>query len=148
MKHLISKLQQGNNLPTAPRAEIRYNNGKTNHRIVKTQDKTFAKVYPEIDIKKVIANDKLFPSTIEQHIYRNISPQLNDTAYIETPGRDNPFTNVFPRRVLKHTGLFTQRFSYPNGPIGGRYWSGKKINPQEFQILKRRFNTAWNINSK
>lgn len=145
---LIPKYQLAGKLPTAPKVEDRYKEGTKKQKTVQEKDQTFSRIYPLREIKTVIANDNLFPSKIEQQIYQGITPEINDTVYIETTGHNNPFVTILPRRAMKQSGLYTNTYSRPNGPLSGRYWPGIRTNKGEFEILKRRFNTAWNINSK
>lgn len=115
------KLQQGNKLPTAPKAEDRY------------KDSYKSWNWPQY--KEVTAGSILFPGAkISQTI------EGSDTTYRETPPRF-PFVKVVSRTAKNSAKTINWR----NLITGQTYPEVKRGNSLEYETLKRRFNTAWNL---
>ena len=106
-------------LPTAPKAEDRYKNGfrKTNGDPYVDHKIKFS----GSNVKAVIADTpyNIIPAAITQQITKD-----GDTIYTETPEYKRFSFRLFP---VKRNASF--------------------LNPKgnEYEILKRRFNTAWNL---
>ena len=139
-KNPVERFQQGRNLPTAPKAEKRfrkssYNTTKEGNRetaTITSQTFGYSRNWPYFRQ----------PATIQRII------EGGDTAFVETP-EHHIFTKVKPRTALKSGNVYVEYnpkydknyslegqantvFNYP-------------ITPQEYETLKRRFNTAWNL---
>lgn len=122
----VQKFQNAGNLPTAPKAEDRYKNGR---RIWK------APYYKEVSSASNIFGDA-FASKIAMEVNNN-----NDTTFYETPGRWLP-VKFKTRQATKKNQNFRTISWYP-----GQSTEESKtiiIDP-EYETLKRRFNTAWNL---
>ena len=142
----IQKFQNAGNLPTAPKAKDRYAEGKRQSAITKGgryggRDK--------IEIKQVVGKKPgIFGSSpiIRQMVlHSTVSPSYNDTTYLEIPERKNPLVERKLRGIEKHPSVFKTYYSnvYPFfGDILPDLGSGTK---EEYETLKRRFNTAWNL---
>jgi len=79
------------------------------------------------------------PALISQIIkYSNVSPTYNDTIYTESPER----STLVSRRLRS-----ASRTNVPFvGPWYGDGWGFRHSNSKdEYQILQRRFNTAWDL---
>lgn len=141
-----SFMQQGKNLPTAPKAENRYAEGKRQSNIIKGgryggKDK--------VEIKQVVGKKPgIFGSSpiIRQMVlHSTVSPSYNDTTYLEVPERKSPLVERKLRGIEKHPSVFKTYYSnvYPFfGDILPDLGSGTK---EEYETLKKRFNTAWNL---
>lgn len=123
----IERFQKGKILPTAPRAEDRYKNGRKDSvaylGIPMNTGTPVDNTYYGESIKQVSTPNR---AKIRQHILFRHSPYNNDTIYTEVPEHTKrlpilPPVNIIPRREI----------SYAKTP--------------EYEILKRRFNTAWNL---
>lgn len=117
----IPFMQKGKDLPTAPKAEDRYKEGRREFTIVYPYDRLkygFSATQP---IRKVHKGSASISEIIKN--YEDGTPA--DTMYYEIPNH-LPFVEVKPRYA----------FSYSNNLYSR--------NP-EYEILKRRFNTAWNL---
>lgn len=142
----ISFMQQGKNLPTAPKAEDRYRGGQ---RVsVETKGGRYGG-NDRMEIKEVQGKKPgMFGSVpfIRQTVlHSSVSPDYNDTTYIEVPERKNFLVERKLRGVEKHPSVFKTYYSnvYPFfGSILPDLGSGTK---EEYETLKRRFNTAWNL---
>lgn len=141
----IPFMQQGKNLPTAPKVEDRYKNSKRHQTSYKykgvTSDST--------NIKQVISEKPtLFgnPAVIRQVVNYGRYPYNNDTTYIEIPEISNPFTKRKIRATNKHIGVLKDYYSHVI-PYFGQLLPDSlgTSNKKEYEILKRRFNTAWNL---
>ena len=142
----ISFMQQGKNLPTAPKAEDRYAEGKRQTAMIKGgryggRDK--------VEIKQVVGKKPgIFgnsPIIRQMVLHSTVSPSYNDTTYLEVPERKSPLVERKLRGIEKHPSVFKTYYSnvYPFfGDILPDLGSGTK---EEYETLKRRFNTAWNL---
>ena len=137
----LNKYQKGKNLPTAPKAEDRYKNGyKYGSHL------TLWSNGDGINRSGVISNNKIqygrFPAIIQRDIRENSSDILNqDTTYYEVPS----FT-AFP--ILFQTPNPLEQSKIPaliKPKVKIRQASSKDKNRSEYETLKRRFNTAWNL---
>lgn len=136
----IPFMQKGKDLPTAPKAEKRfrknsYNTTKKGNRettTITSQTFGYNRNWPYF----------IQPATIQRII------EGGDTAFVEIP-EHHTFTKVQPRTALKSGNVYVEYnpkydktyslhgqantvFNYP-------------VTSQEYEILKRRFNTAWNL---
>ena len=111
-------------LPTAPKAEDRYKNGRKEITIVHPYDPV--RDYPFIGTQPIrkVTNGT---ASISEIIRDTKDGTPADTLYYEIPNH-LPFVKVKPR--------YAESFGNTSSKYG--------INP-EFHILKRRFNTAWNL---
>ena len=120
LKKFIPLNQQGNKLPTAPKAEDRFKNGKrytTGDEHVDNQIKYLGK-----QTRLVVAGQpymQFVPATISESVSNK-----GDTTYIEIPEQKRFAIRWLPKE-RKANSLDKDR--------------------TEYEILKRRFNTAWNI---
>ena len=129
-------------LPTAPKAEDRYRtsikqiqnkNGKEISTITST---TFGYQGKPMYMK--------MPATIQRIV------EHGDTAFIETP-EHHTFTNVQPRTAFRgQMGGIPYYSEYnPKGQEGQslswQNYVNNRVSPKEYETLKRRFNTAWNL---
>ena len=115
------KLQQGNKLPTAPKAEDRFKNGVKDsvaYLGVPGKDNSY---FGE-SIKRVTTPDN---AAIQKQILFRHYPHDNDTIYTEVPEHTNRI--IFPKVNIQSR----KGFSFAKTP--------------DYEILKRRFNTAWNL---
>lgn len=139
-------MQQGKNLPTAPKAEDRYRGGQ---RVsVETRGGRYGG-NDRMEIKEVQGKKPgMFGSVpfIRQTVlHSTVSPDYNDTTYIEVPERKNFLVERKLRGVEKHPSVFKTYYSNVHpffGSILPDLGSGTK---EEYETLKRRFNTAWNL---
>ena len=141
----VQKFQKAGNLPTAPKAEDRYSGGQRQSIITKGgryggTDK--------VEIKQVVGKKPgIFgsaPIIRQMVLHSTVSPDYNDTTYLEIPERKNPLVERKLRGIEKHPSVFKTYYSnvYPFfGDILPNLGSGTK---EEYKTLKRRFNTAWN----
>lgn len=142
----IPFMQKAGNLPTAPKAEDRYKGGQ---RVsVETRGGRYGG-NDRMEIKEVQGRKPgMFGSVpfIRQTVlHSTVSPDYNDTTYIEVPERKNFLVERKLRGVEKHPSVFKTYYSnvYPFfGGILPDLGSGTK---EEYETLKRRFNTAWNL---
>lgn len=136
----IPFMQQGKDLPTAPKAEKRFRensynttkNGRRETTTITSQTFGYNRNWPYFRQ----------PATIQRII------EGGDTAFVETP-EHHIFTKVQPRTALKSGNTYVEYnpkydknyslygqantvFNYP-------------VTSQEYETLKRRFNTAWNL---
>ena len=111
-------------LPTAPKAEDRYKNGRKEITIVHPYDPVLD--YPFVGTQPIrkVTNGT---ASISEIIRDAKDGTPADTLYYEIPNH-LPFVKVKPR------------YAESLGNVSSKYG----INP-EFHILKRRFNTAWNL---
>lgn len=116
-------MQQGKNLPTAPKAEDRYKNGRKEITIVHPYDVQEFGFRGTQPIRKVNSGS----ASISEIIRDTENGTPADTMYYEIPNH-LPFVKVQPR------------YSFSYGDTSSKYG----FNP-EYGILKRRFNTAWNL---
>lgn len=118
-RNLVERFQQGRKLPTAPKAEDRYRNSRRDSIAY------FTLTPDELgrSIKRITTPSN---AKIQREIIFNRGAKDNDTIYTEVPEHTKrlpffPPVNIIPRRG----------FSYAKTP--------------EYEILKRRFNTAWSL---
>ena len=138
----IPFMQQGKDLPTAPRAEKRfkknsYNITKDGNRettTITSQTFGYNRNWPYFrqpaTIQRIVENgDTAFVETPEHHIFTRVQPR---TALRNRNG--NTYTEYNPKYDKTYTlyGQANTLFNYP-------------VTPQEYETLKRRFNTAWNL---
>ena len=142
----IQKFQKAGNLPTAPKAEDRYRGGQRVN--VETKGGRYGG-NDRMEIKEVQGKKPgMFgsvPFIRQTVVHSSVSPDYNDTTYIEVPERKNFLVQRKLRGVEKHPSVFHTYYSkvYPfYGSILPDLGSGSK---QEYETLKQRFNTAWNI---
>lgn len=133
----IIKAQQGETLPTAPKAENRYKYSFRSSEITPQGEK--------VKTVKIAPTRWKFPATIQERVN-----QQNDTTYIEVPTHTSILggfirPRVHARTVVKEANqpynIGTYRTFTPSfvGPLFS------PSNKQEYETLKRRFNTAWNL---
>lgn len=142
----IPFMQKAGNLPTAPKAEDRYRGGQ---RVsVETRGGRYGG-NDRMEIKEVQGKKPgMFGSVpfIRQTVlHSTVSPDYNDTTYIEVPERKNFLVERKLRGVEKHPSVFKTYYSNVHpffGSILPDLGSGTK---EEYETLKRRFNTAWNL---
>ena len=120
----ISFMQQGKNLPTAPKAEDRYKNGRKTWNMPQ---------YKEVSSASNIYGDP-FASRISMEVNNN-----GDTTFYETPGRWLP-VKFKTRQATKKNMNFK-----PLNPYSGAKKEKYVLISPEYETLKRRFNTAWNL---
>ena len=131
----------GKNLSKAPKAEDRYKNGY--------KHKGFTTLWHNgdgIETATVLADNKIqfgkFPAVIQRTIYTNSSnPEKQDTIYKERPEfRQFPilFQERDPMRQHEIPSILQPKVKI-------RQASSKDKNRSEYEILRRRFNTAWNL---
>ena len=116
------KLQKGNKLPNAPKAEDRFKNGVKDsvaYLGVPGKDNTY---FGE-SIKRVTTPDN---AKIQRQVLFRHYPNDNDTIYREVP--EHSKYRIYPIKTYVQP---RQAFSYAKNP--------------EYEVLKRRFNTAWNL---
>ena len=142
----IQKFQKSGNLPIAPKAEDRYRGGQRVN--VETKGGRYGG-NDRVEIKEVQGKKPgMFgsvPFIRQTVVHSSVSPDYNDTTYIEVPERKNFLVQRKLRGVEKHPSVFRTYYSkvYPfYGSILPDLGSGSK---QEYETLKQRFNTAWNI---
>lgn len=138
----VQKFQKAGRLPTAPKAEDRYKNGYKygSHLTVWSNG-------DGIDTRGVVSNNKIqygrFPAVIQREIRENSNNIANqDTTYYEAPD----FVS-FPSALFQTLNPI-QQSTVPaliKPKVKIRKASSKDKNKKEYEILKRRFNTAWNI---
>lgn len=119
-------------LPTAPKAEDRYKNGR------RSQLPYYKEVWTPTN-----RNTLTQGASIRQYI-NPINPYYNDTTYIEIPEHTS-FVKLAPRIASTNSkeDLNSPILDKNGWPTG--YYKFKFNNSPEYEILKRRFNTAWNI---
>ena len=134
------KKQGGGELPTAPKAEVRYQNGvKDSVAYLGVPFKDSSYFGESIKRVKTPGN-----ASIERRILFRYYPHDNDTTYTEIPEHSKykiyPIkTKVQPRQATNSDVKYVKRnkdgfISYiPTTPS------------DEYATLKKRFNTAWNI---
>lgn len=118
----IQKFQNAGSLPTAPKAEDRYKNGVKDsvaYLGVPGKDNSY---FGE-SIKRVTTPDN---AAIQRQVLFRYYPYDNDTIYTEVPEHTKRFPILPPVNIIPRKG-----FSFAQTP--------------EYGILKRRFNTAWNL---
>ena len=135
----IQKFQTAGNLPTAPKAEKRYR--KSSYNTTKKGNRETTTITSQTFGYN--RNWPYFrqPATIQRII------EGKDTAFVETP-EHHIFAKVQPRTALKSGNAY---FEYnpkydENFSLGGQAntLANYPVTPQEYEILKRRFNAAWN----
>lgn len=119
----ILKFQNAGNLPTAPKAEDRYKGGHRTITVVHPYDPLEYGFCATRPIRQVNNGS----TSISEIIRDTEDGSPADTLYYEVPNHF-PFVNVKPRHA------------YSYGNLSSKYG----FNP-EYEILKRRFNTAWNL---
>jgi len=82
-------------------------------------------------------------ASIRQYV-KPITPHYNDTTYIEIPEHTS-FVELSPRAASTNSieDLNSPILDNNGWPTG--YYKFKFNNSPEYEILKRRFNTAWNL---
>lgn len=132
-------------LPTAPKVEDRYKDSK------KQQYTSYVRGFTSdsTNIKQVSSGKPtLFghPAVIRQVVDYGRYPYDNDTTYIEIPEVNNPFIKRKIRGTNKHIGVLRDYYSHLI-PFFGKFLPDSlgSSNKKEYEILKRRFNTAWNL---
>lgn len=141
----VSFMQTGTSkggLKIAPKAEDRYKNGYKygSHLTVWSNG-------DGIDTRGVASNNKIyygrFPAVIQREIRENSNNITDqDTTYYEVPD----FVS-FPSALFQTLNPI-QQSTVPaliKPKVKIRKASSKDKNKEEYEILKRRFNTAWNL---
>lgn len=128
-------MQQGTpkgGLPTAPKAEDRYKNGK------RFQLPYYKEVYTPTNRMTLTQG-----ASIRQYV-KPITPYYNDTTYVEIPEHTS-FVKLTPRMASTNSkeNLNSPILDKNGWPTG--YYKFKFNNSPEYETLKRRFNTAWNL---
>ena len=124
----VAKAQKG--LKTAPKAEDRYAEGYNYSQ-------------PYMKVVRGKSSGLTHGANIYQFV-KELTPYYNDTTYVEIPEHTS-FVNVKPR-VAKTNSIedlnspILDKNGWPTG-----YYKFKFNNSPEYEILKRRFNTAWNL---
>ena len=130
----LLKLQRGSTLPTAPKAEDRFRNG------IKKSYQT--KGYETKSVVGEHSNLLKTPAVITRTVrYSNVSPEYNDTIYSETPER-------LIMRGAHSRGASRIQIPFVGTMYGDGYMMDLNKNnasKSEYETLKRRFNTAWNL---
>lgn len=130
-------------LPTAPKTEDRYAGGK---RITKSG----TEFGDSISIRGVEAQSPWYkyPAQIVERIrHSKIDPMFNDTTYAERPSFIKPINGVIRAAGNDYHFGKKQRYSLPlfGGFFNANYDKSTPQEQQEYDTLKRRFNTAWNL---
>lgn len=141
------KYQSGGGLPTAPKAEDRYKGGQRVNIETKggRDGRNDRMEIKEVQGKKpgIFGSAPFIRQTV---VHSSVSPDYNDTIYIEVPERKNFLVQRKLRGIERRPSVYRTYYSkvYPYfGSILPDYLgSGSK---QEYETLKRRFNTAWNL---
>lgn len=125
-------MQQGKNLPTAPKAEDRYKKGR------RVQLPYYKEVYTPTNRMTLTHG-----ASIRQYV-EPITPYYNDTTYVEIPEHTS-FVKLSPRVASTNSieDLNSPILDNNGWPTG--YYKFKFNNSPEYETLKRRFNTAWNL---
>lgn len=122
----IVKAQKGKILPTAPKAEDRYKNGRRTWN------------WPQY--KEVSSASNIYGDPFASKIAMEISNNGNDTTFYETPGR------WLPVKLKTRTAKSTSKVYKPIQVSDDGFKSYRVIGiDPEYETLKRRFNTAWNL---
>lgn len=128
-------------LPIAPKAEDRYKNGYKHKEFL-----TLWRNGDGAETATVLADNKIrfgkFPATIQRTIYTNSNnPEKQDTIY-----KERPEFRQFPILFQEHNPMYQHEIPFVLQPkIKIRQASSKDKNRNEYETLKRRFNTAWNL---
>lgn len=141
---LIDKYQfGGKRLPTAPPAEQRYAGGK---RVINS-GKEFN---DSVSIRGVEAQSPWYKypaQIIERIVHSSVDPAFNDTVYAERPSFIIPMNGVVRATGNNYYFGKKQRYSLPvfGGFVHSNYNASTPGEQQEYDTLKRRFNTAWGV---
>lgn len=144
LRSQISKHQPGGRvLPTAPPAEERYAGGK---RVINS-GKEFN---DSVSIRGVEAKSPWYkyPAQImERIVHSSIDPAYNDTVYAERPSSFRLVNGTIRAAGNNYYFGKKQRYSLPifGGFLHNNYDASTPEEQQEYDTLKRRFNTAWGV---
>ena len=138
----ITKHQFGDKLPTAQSAEQRYRNG--------TRSQVASKYYGDsVSIRGVTGPSKWYqkpPIILEKIRHDRVNPAYNDTTYAEQPAYTPPIR--VQERAAGNNILLQgkkQRFNFFGNFFNTNYNPSTPQEQNEYDTLKRRFNTAWGI---
>lgn len=147
LRSQISKHQPGGKvLPTAPPAEKRYAGGK---RVI-----NYGKEFNDsVSIRGVEAQSPWYKhpaQIIERIVHSSIDPAFNDTVYAERPSFIRPVNGVIRAAGNNYYFGKKQRYSLPifGGFFQNNYEASTPEEQQEYDTLKRRFNTAWKVSKR
>ena len=135
--------QEGEKLPTAQKVEDRYKGGR---RVTNS----LRYLGDSISVRGVESQAPWYkyPAEIVEYIrHSKVSPTYNDTTYAERPSFIRPMRGVI--RAAGNNYYFGKKKRYMLPIVGGfvqsNYNTSTPEEHQEYDTLKRRFNTAWGI---
>ena len=138
----ITKHQFGDKLPTAQSAEQRYRNG--------TRSQVASKYYGDsVSIRGVTGPSEWYqkpPIILEKIRHDRVNPAYNDTTYAEQPAYTPPIR--VQERAAGNNILLQgkkQRFNFFGNFFNANYNPSTPQEQNEYDTLKRRFNTAWSV---
>lgn len=135
--------QEGGELPTAQKVEDRYKGG----RRVTDSSSYFGDSISIRGVESQAPWYKYPAQIVEYIIHSKVSPRFNDTTYAERPSFIRPINGVVRAAGNNYHFGKKQRHIIPivGGFVNNNYEKSSPQEAAEYETLKRRFNTAWNL---